>query len=182
VAEPARLEPVGERNYAAEMRAVIDAETAGGSYETPVAAQNIVRRLRVTDPDLLSGWLDSQAEHFVWQAINDRDRSTRSRARQQARRTAFADAAETFQSGGGKEVMTSFLSMPFVIEDGSRKRLADMDAADLLYAAGQYEIAEHEAAMNKAFLKAIAKKVGEDKVSDHFTEQQLGRMWTSLSK
>jgi hypothetical protein len=163
------------------MRALIDAETAGESYETPAAAQNIVRKLRVTDTDLLSGWLDSQADHFVWQAINDRDRSTRSRARQQARRTAFADAAETFQSGG-KQAMTSFLSMPFALEDGTRKRLADMDAADLTFAANQYEIAEHEAAMNKAFLKAIAKKVGKDKVSDHFTEQQLATMWSSLSK
>lgn len=182
MAEPARLEPVGERNYAAEMRALIDAETAGESYETPAAAQNIVRKLRVTDPDLLLGWLDSQAEHFVWQAINDRDRSTRSRVRQQARRSAFAEAAETFQSGGGKKAMTSFLSMPFVIEDGSRKRLADMGAADLVYAADQYEVIEHEAALNKAFLRALSKKVGKSKVSDHFTEQQLGRMWTSLSK
>lgn len=181
MAEPARLEPVGERNYVAEMRALIDVETAGESYETPVAAQSIVRKLRVTDPDLLSGWLDSQADHFVWQAINDRDRSTRSRARKQARRSAFADAAETFQAGG-TQAMTSFLSMPFALEDGSRKRLADMDAADLLYAAGQYEIAEHEAAMNKAFLKAVAKKVGKDKVSDHFTEQQLGKMWSSISR
>lgn len=181
MAEPARLEPVEERNYAAEMRAVIDTETAGESYETPAAAQNIVRKLRATDSDLLYGWLDSQAEHFVWQAINDRDRSTRSRVRQQARRTAFADAAETFQAGG-KQAMTSFLSMPFALADGTRKRLADMDAADLAYAADQYEFAEHEASMNKAFLRAVAKKVGDDKVSDHFDEQQLARMWTSLSK
>ena len=161
---------------------VIDAETAGESYETPVAARNIVRRLRTADPNLLSGWLDTQAEHFVWQAINDRDRSARSRARQQARRIAFADAAEAFVAGGGKEAISSFLSMPFVVEDGSRKRLADMSADDLAFAANQYEAIEFEAAMNKAFLRALAKKVGKDKVSDHFSEQQLAKMWSSLSK
>ena len=38
MAEPARLEPVEERNYVADMRAVMDAETKGEAYETPVAA------------------------------------------------------------------------------------------------------------------------------------------------
>lgn len=182
MAEPARLEPVEERNYVAEMRAVIDAETAGGPYESPVAAQRIVAKLRATDPDLLNGWLDSQAEHFVWQAINDRDRSVRSRVRTQARRTAFANAAEAFQSGGGKQALTSFLRMPFVVEDGTRKALADMTADDLNFAADEYERAEHEAAMNRAFLRALSKKVGDDTVSDHFTEEALARMWSSLSK
>lgn len=181
MAEPVRLEPVEERNYVAEMRMVIDAETARGPYSSPVAAQSIVRKLRAVDPGLLYGWLDQQAEHFVWQAINDRDRSTRSATRQRASRTAFAEAAEAFQAGNS-QALTSFLVMPFVIEDGSRKRLADMNAGDLLFVAGGYEQTKCEAAMNEAFFKALAKKVGDDTVADHFGEQQLAAMWSSLTR
>jgi hypothetical protein len=176
------LEPVGERNYVGEMRRVIDEETTGGPYESPIVAANIVRKLRVTDPDLLNGWLEAQATHFVWQAINDRDRSTRSKVRQQAERTAFRDAAEKFQAGGGRASMTQFLALPFVIADGSRCRLGDMTADDLAFVADTYERQEADAAMNKIFLRALGKKVGDGKVSDHFTEEALAAMWSSISK
>lgn len=39
-----------ERDYAADMRAVIDAETAAGDYESTVVAAHIVQKLRETDP------------------------------------------------------------------------------------------------------------------------------------
>jgi hypothetical protein len=62
------------RDYAAEMRAVIDAE-ATGTYVPGVIAAAIVEKLREVDADLLVGWLDFQAETFVRQAINNRDNS-----------------------------------------------------------------------------------------------------------
>lgn len=64
------------RDYVTEMRAVIDAE-ATGTYVPGTVAAHIVAKLRETDKDLLTGWLDAQAETFIRQAINNRDNSQR---------------------------------------------------------------------------------------------------------
>lgn len=72
---------MGERDFAAEMRAVIDTATEGTPYVARVVAGEIVEKLRANDPDLLAGWLDAHAESLLWQAINDRDRSARAHAK-----------------------------------------------------------------------------------------------------
>lgn len=50
-----------QRDFAAEMRAVIDAETSHGPYVSRQAAADIVEKLKANDPDLLGlvndgGW------------------------------------------------------------------------------------------------------------------------------
>ena len=174
------LHPVGDRDYVAEMRAVIDAATAEGPYISREIASRVAAKLRVTDPGLLWGWLDAQAEDFLWQSINDRDRSTRARAVASAGRSAFKAASESFRSGD-KAALSQFLSMPFVVEDGSRKPLADMTADDLHFTAGSYEARAQKNAMYGAFLRSVAKKVKGGCVADHFQEQQLADMWSSLA-
>lgn len=174
------LHPVTDRDYVAEMRAVVDAETAEGPYVSREVASRVVAKLRVTDSALLYGWLDAQAEGFLWQAINDRDRSTRARAVASAGRSAFGAASEKFQSGD-KAALSQFLAMPFVVEDGSRKRLADMTAGDLHFTADAYERRAAKNAMYGAFLRSVAKKVKGGCVADHFAEQQLSDMWQSLA-
>jgi len=53
-----------ERDYAAEMRAVIDSETSHGPYVSRQAAADIVEKLRANDPHLLDGWLSQPAALF----------------------------------------------------------------------------------------------------------------------
>jgi hypothetical protein len=171
--------PPPRRDVAAEMRATIDAETAGAPYISRVVAEHIVSKLRATDPDLLYGWLDEQAEHIVWQAINDRDRSTRAQAKERARRVLFAGAADD-HAAGDSQALTMFLAMPFPVADGRRKLLADLTADDLKFVAAEYERRAHENAMTAAFLRAIAKRVGRSTVGKKFTEPQLAQLWTSL--
>lgn len=172
------LEPVGERDYRAEMREILDAE-ATGNYVSAVVAEQIVRKLSVTDPDLLDGWLREHAVFLVRHMINLRDCSTRTRARTQARRTEFAAAAGKFDNGD-TEAMTSFLDVVHVVEDGSRKRLADLTAADLDHVATDYEARAAENAMHATFLRALAKKVGKRTVGDVFDEKKLTDLWLSL--
>jgi hypothetical protein len=174
------LEPAGERDYAAEMRALINAETATGPYASTVVAAHIVRKLRATDPDLLHGWLDAQATDFVRQAINERDRSTRTYARTAGRRSAFGDDARRHEAGQG-DALVRWLSVPFPVEDGSRKRLADLTAADLDFVADRYEQRAAENAMTAAFLRALRRKVGRKTVGDCFDDAQLTAMWRSIS-
>lgn len=181
MSEPARkLEPVRDRDYLAEMRAVIAAETTGGPYVSAIVAQHIINKLRVTDPDLLEGWLNANAVAFVRHAINLRDCSARTTARHTAKRQAFGESATRFEQGD-RTAMTHWLTVVHVVEDGSRKKLAEMTAADLAHVADGYESRAAENAMTAAFLRALGKKVGRRTVADVFTEEKLTALWQSLS-
>lgn len=175
-----KLESVRVRDYVAEMRAVIDAETAGGNYASPVVAEHIVRKLSATDPDLLDGWLHAQAVQFVRHAINLRDCSTRSHVRTASRRSAFGEAAKLHEAGE-QDAMTDWLNVPQVLEDGTRKPLAELTAAELAFVADDYQRRADENGMHAAFLRALAKKVGKRTVGAVFTEQKLTALWQSIA-
>lgn len=168
------------RNYAAEMRQVIDAETGDGPYTSTVVAEHIVEKLRATDPDLLTGWLDQQAVQFLRIAINQRDHSQRAHARSSAGRSVFRDAAEAFEAGN-PEPLSTLMRTVYVVEDGSRVRLAEMTKPELLYAADDYARRAAENLLQESFLRALAKKVGNRKVSDVFDEQKLTALWQSIT-
>src|SRR5882672_8876123 len=118
------------RDYAAEMRALIDAETSHGPYVSRIIAREIVEKLEANDPDLLTGWLMEHAEQLIWGAINTRDRSARSSARTSGPRSAFADAAAEHEAGS-TEALGHWLGCRYVVEDGSRRVLAELTKADL---------------------------------------------------
>lgn len=168
------------RDYAAEMRAVIDAETSHGPYASPVVAEHIVEKLRATDPELLSGWLDAQAVGIIRHAINLRDCSVRSRVRATAGRSVFARQAAEHEAGDAV-ALSGWLSVVHVVEGGSRKRLAEMTADDLGFVADDYGRRAAENALAESFLRALARKVGSGKVADHFTDAQLAELWQSIA-
>lgn len=118
------------RDYAAEMRAVIDAE-ATGTYVPTVVAAHIAEKLRQTDPELLSGWLDAQAEQILRHTINLRDCSQRTAARHSRSRSVFAEDAAAAEAGE-PERLAGWLSTRFTVEDGSRKPLGEMAKEELL--------------------------------------------------
>lgn len=161
-----------ERDYVGEMRALLDAEAAKSTDPAPVIAERVVRKLRTTDPDLLSGWLHANAHTFVREAIGAAARSVRSHLRQTQGRGVFAGDAEAFKSGDA-EAMDRWLDATYRVEGGVRKPLRDMTSADLLWKADEYEKTERDAAMEKAFLRAIAKKVGKSTVGERLTEEQI---------
>src|SRR4051812_37612580 len=105
------------RDYAAELRRIVDAETATGPYVSRVVAEHVVDKLRAADPELLHGWLEAQAETFVWQLINDRDRSLRAHARSTSSARAFGQAADA-AAAGDKTRLVRWLDVPFAVCDG----------------------------------------------------------------
>ena len=167
-------------DLAADFRAFVDAETGEGPYVSRLIANQVVAKLRATDPDLLTGWLDQQAEQIVWQFINDRDRSIRSHARVQSKPRLFATDAEKAE-GGDKASLVKWLDVPFAVADGSRKRLAVMTGEDLIFASTSYEERARRNRMTASFLRAISRKVASGQVKDHYTDGQLSAMWDSLS-
>lgn len=168
-----------DRDFAGEMRAVIDTATARGPYTPPLAASEIVEKLRANDPDLLDGWLHAQAEHFVWQAINDRDRSRRSVLGRRAKSSVFRSAGEA-HGAGDSSGLRPFLDAPYTIGDGTRRPLAVLRRDDLLFVAADYGRRESENSLKKAFMAALAKKVGTGCVDDKFTEAQVSAMFSTL--
>ena len=164
-------QPVEGRDYLADMRAVLDSEATGDP--APLVADRVVLKLRATDPDLLAGWLDAQAVAFIRDAIGYADRSTRARNRVVAARSVFADDAD-------RGDVTRWLSTRYVVEDGRRPTLGEMTAADLRFVARSYDDDAKAARMEAAFMRALAKKVGAGRVSDHFSEDQIAALRSGL--
>lgn len=183
------------RDYAAEMRAVIDAETSHGPYVSRIIAREIVEKLEANDPELLTGWLTAQAEQLIWSAINERDRSRRSYARASESRSAFAEAAAedeavrvaALESGTTPDAaeraarLGRWLGCRFVVEDGSRRALATLTRADLLFVAERYDDRSRRNSFEAAFMRALSKKVRNGTVADHLTEEQIAALRQSLS-
>lgn len=168
------------RNYAADMRAYIDERTSRGPYVSREIANEIVAALEVDDPDLLEGWLYAQAELMIWSAINQRDRSIRSKTRHSASASVFEKASQAHAEGDSVP-LRRFLDLPFVVADGTRCKLAELVATDLRYVASGYDQRAKESAMNAAFFRALAQKVGRKKVGDVFSEEKIAAMWNSLN-
>jgi hypothetical protein len=162
-----------------EMRAVIDKATAtaqGGGYFSRQVADEIVADLRAHRPALLSAWLNEQAAQFIWQMINNRDRSIRAAVRSTARATQFGTDVAT----GDPAKLLGWLDVPFVVSDGSRKPLASLVADDLRFVAGTYETRSEENLMTAAFFRVLARKVGTRPVGDVYSSEKLDSLWSSL--
>jgi len=168
------------RDYAAEMRAVIDAE-AQGTYASPVVAQQIVDKLRATDPELLSGYLDAQAVQIIRHAINLRDCSVRTHNRVAATRSVFRSAAEAAEAGDEEPLRTHFLAEVYLVEGGLKMPLREMRAAELTFAADDFARRASEHLMREAFLRALAKKCRTRPVGEVFSEDKLAALWNSIS-
>ena len=163
---------MGERDWAAEMRAFIDAETSHGPYVSRRIARDIVDKLTATDAELLSGWLYAQAEQLIWAAINERDRSGRAAARANAARSAFARASDEHDAGDST-ALGQFLQARYVVQDGSRRELGTLTQADLRFVAKTYADRARSNAFEAAFFRALARRVNSGTVADHFTEEQI---------
>lgn len=173
----------GDRDYGAEVRALIDAEAdpTKGPYVARVVAEKIVAGLRETDPALLRGWLDEQAETAVWRLIQYRDCSWRSHQRATGGRSVFGRAARAFEAGEAG-ALGGWLAVPFLVERDERKALGQLTAPDLIYVADHYQRRAAGNAFEATFFRALAEKVGKGVVSDCFTDEQITELRESIDK
>jgi hypothetical protein len=171
-----------DRDYAKEIRALIDQATEGGTYTPGTVAEQLVNFLRENDPELLIGWLNAQAVYYVRQAILRRDASARAHNRVQACRSVFKDAAEEFEkSGDSTELRSHFLTEAYVVSDGSRMLLKDMTSMELSYVADKYSQLARTSLLREAFLRALAKRCGDRPVGEVLDEETVATMWCSIA-
>lgn len=157
-------------------------------YTPAVLAQHIVNQLREQNPELLRRWLSYNAVAFVREALNDRARRMkRSNRQKSSTRSVFREAMRNFEASrgadGAGEKLTRFLDEMYRTEEGTKVPLRRMRRRDLRYAAGEYRRQAKEVTMRRMFLEALAEKLGEDdkEVGAVYTEEQLERMWRSLT-
>jgi hypothetical protein len=186
-AELIDLHALQDRDYATEMHDLLESEDQGDP--APLVAARVVAKLRVTDPGLLAGWLDVQAVNLIAEAVRRLGQVGRSRARRDAPRSAFREFEDEVKSyrrdpdGGGdagERPAPSWLATRWTVEGGRRPTLGEMTAPDLLFVAGQHTKTANEAKFEAAFAKALASKIGDDTVSDHFTDEQITNLRSSL--
>lgn len=174
------------RNYAVEMRELIDKETDGGEpYEPAAVASRIVATLTETDPDLLHGYLMGHAVQIVREVINSRDHSHRMMARKGTAAARMEQIAAAINSGEVTEVAQVrhfWLNATFTLSDGMRHELKTMRRQDLAFVAEQYERRAAENTMEATFMRALAKKVGAKTVGDVFDEHQIVTLREGLSR
>jgi hypothetical protein len=173
-----------ERSFSAEMSQLINdrLEVETGSDVVPaILAWDLVTQLRDSDPELLNGWLHENAKAFLADMLRRRISSLRSRARIHAGRSDFQRAVSKFNNGDNA-ALNSWTSVRYVVNDSNTQRLLlDMNGEDLNYAASRYSRSANAALLEEAFLRALAAKVGKKTVGQVFTEDQIDRMYNSIS-
>lgn len=169
----------GLRDYAAEMRAIMDRERTAPFYTITEARDRIVKDLRANDRELWLGWLDIAGPSMVWEVLDKIDRDIRRVTKAQAERHRFAEAADDHERGDSSALL-EFMDMPIRIGAGMMP-LGKLHAAELLAAKSGYDQRAQAERMMGAFLGALLKKVGSSAVGEVFSEQQLVRMWKSLT-
>jgi hypothetical protein len=177
---------MSDRDFASEMRSVIDSATDNavslhGGYTPRKLASDIVHQLKMTDPELLDGWLSDQAEQILWRTINDIDRSSRGHLRATATRRAFALAAGAYAEGD-TEALKEYLSLRFTVEDGTRRPLRNLRQADLLFVSASYASQAKRSTFMATVMAKLAERVGDGKVEDVYTDAELEKIFGSFAE
>jgi hypothetical protein len=164
-----------------QIRRIVDEQItrAGPSWTSGGIAVQVVELLRTENPVLLEKWLDLHAVDVVRTMVNAVDRVMRQEARTKSD-SVFSDAVARHEAGD-KKALAPWLDTVYVVTTGyDRKRLADMDKVDLNFAAATYTQRARTNAIQAAFLRAIAEKVGDMTVGEVYDDEALSRMWRSL--
>lgn len=170
---------MGDRDYVAEMRQMIDDRTRGeDGYVAIEVAKEIVAELRDADPDLLSGWLDMQAEQFIRAAIAKRDHSLRAHRAATQHASVFGEAMDEAVKTGNTAVLHGYLTMPFTLAEDVRKPLGALDHDDLVFVRDDYTRRANENKLWASIMDTLAEKVITGTVADHFSEAQLGNVFS----
>lgn len=169
------------RDYLADMNAAIEAAIPEGDYTAPLVAADLVEKLRATDPDLLSGWLDLRAAAFLADAIARRSNSRRQAARVGAPRRAFAEAAQRFTEETDPAALAPFATEYVIDTANTRRRVEDMTGADHRFVAAGYAESKRTAALLEKFHLAVARKVGDRRTADVISESEYLSMLRSIT-
>lgn len=174
--------PDDDRDYIAEMNAAIEGAVPEGDYVAPLLAAELAEKLKANDPELLAGWLWTRAQAELSETFARRSNSLRQYARAMGPRRAFADAVDEFERTGDPRLLRTFQTEHVVNSNNLRRKVADMTGSDHQFVADSYGATAKNASMLAAFHRAVAKKVGDRRTADVFTQEQYDNMLRSLMR
>ena len=178
-----------DRDYIAEMDAVIAEVTEGGGWVPAVVAAKLHARLLENDPDLLDGWLHVMAIQMLRRMIGLRQSHERTVARRRAGARAFASAAQEFADADGEEeteaagarLLGLFRVTHEVDDKNTQKRAFEMTGPEHLFVAeNTYQRTANTHLMIAAFHRAVAKKIGSRRTDEVLTEERYEAMYRSI--
>lgn len=171
-----------KRDLAKDVRVVVDQELerAGDTFIAGQVAQKIVNRLRAEDPELLAKFLDQHAIAIITRMVGDISRAQKTHARAHSGGKQYAKALERHAAGEPAALAAWLDTLYVVTTDQQRKQLRDMDKQDLEFAINDYVQRARINSLQATFLRALAQKVGARTVGEVYTDEELGRMWSSL--
>jgi hypothetical protein len=175
--------PDSGRDCLAEVYAELVQAIPDGGYIAAVVARGVIEKLKVSDPELVSGFGWKRAEIDAADYLARRSNSIRQTVRVMSPRTAFAEAAEEFEGTGNPEALYDFLEdAQYVVNDENlRLKLGDMRGSHHQYVVDGYATTIQCLAMEKAFHKALAKTVGDKLTREVYTSEQLLAMHQSIT-
>ena len=171
---------MAERNVIETMNELIDQATEGQELVARLIADDIITRLRQTDPGLLTEWLDARAGETLGAFIAARLNSRRSYARSMHSRSVFAQAAEEFEETGDKEAFAIFETWVVISPDNRRRRFGDLRKEDCEFVSAQYGLSRKEAELYERFYTKLAEKIGDRTIREVYTEAQVRAMLSSF--
>lgn len=169
--------------YINEMNVLIlnSLDDADDGWVASTLATKLAADLRQNDPDLLRGWLDLQAENLIRDALVRNSNAQRTRARKRSNAVAFTERARVAERTGNYAELTGMFSAVHTISNGNIRRAArDMTGQDHRYVATRYRNTANEYLMLSAFHNAVARRVGESRTSDVFSEEEYEQMYRSI--
>jgi hypothetical protein len=175
------------RNYLAEMDEAIETALPPTDFVNAIVAREVVGKLRANDPELLAGWLDLRAEVILTDFLHHRMKNRRSLSPEARKRHVFGEAAAEFGETGDAErfrTVTHELFDQFLVvgSDNLRRCIGDMTGADHLFVAEGHAETRQAAELLESFHRAVAKKVGNKRTRDVFTESEYRAMYRSVTR
>lgn len=140
-------------------------------YVPQIEAQKFVASV---DHDLLLDWMTDHATAFVARIMASKRTALRTRARRQSPAREFAEHAEAGT--------LSLWQVTFRVDDeDTQRRLGAMTGRDHRFVAAGYKVEGNRALMLAAFHDAVAKKVGNRRTDEVFTEEKFLRLLESIT-
>ena len=170
-----------DREVIAAMSQMIDAATKEGEVVARLAADDLIAKLRLADPELLARWLDIRAGETLGAYIRERLNSRRSYARSMHKRSVFAHAVVEYQVTGNASAFQLFETLVTVGPNNLRRRFGDLTKEDCLYVAESYARSRRESEFYERFHRRLADRLGDGRtIRDIYTEQQVQDMLGSF--
>lgn len=176
----ARKAVAAQRDFAAEMRAIVAAECIG-TYVATDKANEIVDKLTATDAALLIGFSRQLLVNHIREFINANNRTQRASSRRAAQRTATQQQLQrALETGDTTELAprTNFLGQFYVVNaERLQMPYGQTGRPERQFIIADYKNRAYSMGLQRAFHEAVQKRCGNKITGQVFDEDKLAALY-----